>query len=365
MMKPVRVADYAELARAALPARVWDYLDGGSGAEWTLRDNRAAFERITLRTRVLTDVATCDSRTTVLGAALAAPIGVAPMAYHRLAHDDGERATAAAAGAHGMLFVVSMFASASYADIANAATGPLWTQLYWLRDRAALLDVVRRAEDAGISALVLTVDAPRIARRPRDLRNAFTVPADVRAVNLDAPVMATSHVAEDGTSAIERHSRERFDPSLTWAELAWLRERSALPLALKGILTAEDAELAVAHGVDAIVVSNHGGRQLDGVPAAVDALPEVADQVAGRVPVLVDGGVRTGADVLKAVALGASAVLVGRPVLWGLAHAGAEGAADVLAILREELAEAMALTGRPTLADIDRSVLAVPRPRTR
>ncbi|KAA2257279.1 alpha-hydroxy-acid oxidizing protein [Solihabitans fulvus] len=358
-MEPFRVEDYAEFARASLSAEVWGFVQGGSGAEWTLAANRAAYDRVRLRTRVLTDVSRCDLGTTVLGARLASPLGVAPMAYHRLAHPDGELATAAAAGATGSLFVVSIFASETIEDIAAAATGPLWLQLYWLRQREILVDLIRRAEAAGYGALVLTVDAPRVGRRLRDLRNAFALPQDVRAVNIAEPVMAASHESADGTSAIERHSREQFDQTVTWSDLAWLRERSSLPLVLKGILTAEDARLAVEHGVDAVVVSNHGGRQLDGAVPSLDALPEVVAAVAGRLPVLVDGGVRTGGDVFKSLALGACAVLVGRPVLWGLAHSGAAGAGAVLGLLREELDNCMALAGRPTLADIDSSAVVL------
>ncbi|RLK54380.1 4-hydroxymandelate oxidase [Actinokineospora cianjurensis] len=356
-MNPVDVADYAEHAKATLAGDVLGYLDGGSGAEWTLRENTAAYDRIRLRPRVLVDVESVDTAVDLLGSSLAAPLGVAPMAYHALVHPEAELATVKATGAAGALFVASMFASTDLVGMADAATGPLWMQLYWLRDRGALLDLVGRVEQAGYRALVLTVDAPKVARRARDLRSGFTLPPHVRAVNLAAELMAASHVAEAGVSAIERHSRERFDPTITWADLGWLRERTRLPLVLKGILTAEDARLAVGTGVDAVVVSNHGGRQLDGVPATVDVLAEVVDAVAGRLPVLVDGGVRRGTDVLKALALGAATVLVGRPVLWGLAHSGAAGAEHVLRLLRAELEEAMALCGRPTAVEVDRSVL--------
>ncbi|WP_026423507.1 alpha-hydroxy acid oxidase [Actinokineospora inagensis] len=356
-MKPVDVADYAANAETTLAPDVLGYLNGGSGAEWTLRANAAAWDRIRLRPRVLVDASACDTRAELLGSALAAPIGVAPMAYHRLVHPEGELATVRAAGAAGALFVSSIFASTDLAEIAAAATGPLWMQLYWLRDRDALLDLVTRAEQAGYRALVLTVDAPRVARRSRDLRSGFTLPPDVRAVNLSSELMAAAHVAEVGVSAIERHSRERFDPTITWSDLAWLRARTRLPLVLKGILTGTDAIQAIDHGTDAIVVSNHGGRQLDGVPPTADTLAEVVDAVAGRLPVLVDGGIRSGRDVLKAIALGASAVLVGRPVLWGLAHSGTPGAEHILRLLREELEEALILTGHPTLATLDRTAL--------
>ena len=351
------LGDWAAAARAVLPLDVWGYLDGGAGAERALRANRAAYERVALLPRFLVDVSAVSLSTTVLGAEWAVPFGVAPMAYHRLAHPDGEVATAAA-GAGGV-FVASMFASRAWSDIAAAGTGPRWLQLYWLRNRDALADVVARAEDAGFGALVLTVDAPRVASRPRDSRSAFALPDDVRAVNVDPAVMDSAHTATAGASAIQVHSRQRFDASVTWADLPWLRERTSLPLLLKGILTAHDARLAVEHGVDGVVVSNHGGRQLDAAVPSLDALPAVVAAVPAGYPVLLDGGVRRGSDVFAALALGARAVLVGRPVLWGLAAGGRDGAAAVLQLLREQLEECMVLAGRPTVAAIDRTAVAV------
>jgi 4-hydroxymandelate oxidase len=357
---PLCLDDYEMLASRCLPAAVWDYVSGGSGAETTLAANRAALDRVGLRPRFLVDVSSCDPATTLLGDRLAAPIGVAPMAYHRLVHPEGEVATARAAGQAGLLFVVSPFASQRLEDIAAASPGPLWLQLYWLRQRRVLIDLIRRAESAGYRALVLTVDTPRVGRRLRDLRSGFALPADIAAVNIDPAVMADAHDSRVGVSAIERHSRTQFDPSLAWADLEWLRGTTTLPVVLKGVLTAEDADRAARHGVAAIVVSNHGGRQIDGAVATLDALPEIVDAVAGRCPILVDGGFRRGTDVLKALALGAAFVLVGRPVLWGLAGGGAEGVADVLRILTTELADAMVLSGRPRLADIDRSLVRRP-----
>lgn len=358
-MDPLRLRDYEELARAKLPAGVWDYVNGGSGAEATLRANREAFDRIGLLPRVLVDVSKCDPTTRLLGAPLASPLGVAPVAYCRLAHPEGEVAVAEAVGADALM-VVSMFASRTLEDIARAATGPRWLQIYLMRQREAVLDLVRRAADAGFQAVVLTVDTPQVGRRLRDMRNGFVVPPDVRAVNLDATLMASSHKSRSGESAIERHSREQFDPTLTWSDVDWLRERSPLPLVLKGILRGQDAALAVAHGAAALIVSNHGGRQLDGAVATVDALPAVVDAVEGRCPVIVDGGVRSGGDVLKALALSADAVLVGRPVFWGLAASGRAGAAGVLRLIRDELDDAMVLAGCPTLADVDRSLVRRP-----
>ncbi|QMU75754.1 alpha-hydroxy-acid oxidizing protein [Streptacidiphilus sp. PB12-B1b] len=354
-MAQLSLADYEAAARARLPLPVWDFFAGGSGTESMLTANRSALDRLRLRPRCLVDVTGCDTGTTLLGSALGAPIGVAPMAYHRLAHPEGEVATAQAAGSVGALFTVSIFASRTLEEIAAAATGPLWLQLYWLRRRDALAELVKRAEAAGFEALVLTVDAPRVAYRPRDARNGFAVPEGISAVNVDPEVMSSAHQELAGGSALARHSREQFDASITWADLAWLRELTALPLVLKGVLTAEDAELAVRHGVQAIVVSNHGGRQLDFAAAAADVLPEIADAVAGRCRIILDGSIRHGADIARALCLGADAVFVGRPVLWGLAHSGSEGAAGVLRGLIDEFDEVMALMGRPAVADFDRS----------
>ncbi len=353
------LGDVVAAARAALPADVWGYLQGGSGAERTLRANRAAFDRVALRPRVLVDVSTISLRTGLFGVDWDVPFGVAPMAYHRLADPAGEVASAAAAGAVGAAFVSSIFASRSFADMAAATPGPRWQQLYWLRDRDAFADVVARAEEAGCGALVLTVDAPRVASRPRDVGSSFALPDDVRAVNVDPAVMGSIHAAAAGTSAIQRHSAERFDPAVTWADLPWLRARTGLPLLLKGVLTEADARLAVEHGVDGLIVSNHGGRQLDAAVPSLEALPAVVDAVPASVPVLLDGGIRRGSDVFAALALGARAVLVGRPVLWGLAAGGQAGATAVLELLRDQLEECMMLAGRPSVDSLDRSAVAV------
>ncbi|GAB2782229.1 alpha-hydroxy acid oxidase [Streptomyces chlorus] len=354
-MTGTTLSEYESRARELLPGPVWDFLAGGSGTESAVSAGRAALDRVRLRPRVLVDVSACDTRCSLLGAPLAAPVGIAPMAYHRLVHPEGEVATARAAGDTGALFTVSMFASRTLEDIAAAATGPLWLQLYWLRRREQLTGLIRRAEDAGYRALVLTVDAPRVAHRPRDARNGFAVPAGIRAVNVDASVMSASHGGTAGESAVARHSREQFDPSITWADLAWIRERTALPLVLKGILTGEDALLAVEHGVDGIVVSNHGGRQLDCAIPAADALPEIAEAVADRCRIILDGSIRHGTDIAKALCLGAHAVFVGRPALWGLAHSGSEGVSAVLRGLSNEFDEAMALMGAVRVEDFDRS----------
>ncbi|CAN3985017.1 (S)-2-hydroxy-acid oxidase (EC [Kitasatospora purpeofusca] len=355
---PLTLAGIERAARDQLAPEIWDFVEGGSGAERTLAANREMFGRHAFRPRALVDVSECAPAVDLLGAALQFPVGIAPMAYHRLVHPDGETATARAAGKAGALLVAGIFASRTLEDIAEAATGPLWLQLYWLRRREALAALVERAEAAGYAALLLTVDAPRIGRRLRDLRNGFAVPPEIRAVNLDPALMAASHHAGQGSSGIAEHAREQFDPTLTWADLAWLRERSRLPLVLKGVLTAEDARRAADHGVDAVVVSNHGGRQLDGALPALAALPEVVDALPPHIPALLDGGVRSGADIAVALALGARAVLVGRPAFWGLATGGEAGVAQVLDLLRDELEHTMALLGRPSVADLDRTALA-------
>ncbi len=356
-MAIVCVDDYHPLARDRVAAHNWDYIEGGSGAELTLDANRKAFDAARLRPRMLVDVSACSPAVELFGAELASPIAVAPTAYHRMAHPDGERATARGADAAGALYVVSMFAGRTLEEVAAETASPLWMQLYWLRDREKLAGLAVRAEQAGYRALVLTVDAPQLGLRRRDLRNGFVLDPDIEPANLGPADSALQHHRQDGRSALGQHAAQSFDASITWADLAWLRRLTTLPLLVKGVLTAEDARLAVEHGVDGIVVSNHGGRQLDGAVPALVALPEVVAAVEGRIPVLVDGSVRSGRDVFVALALGARAVLVGRPVLWALAVSGDEGVEAVLTMMTRELTHVMALAGRPRVADIDRSAI--------
>jgi 4-hydroxymandelate oxidase len=356
---PINISDYEPLARERMEPSAWDYYRSGSDDEVTLRETRAAYERIQLRPRMLVDVSTCDLATTVLDTPVSMPILVAPTAYHRLANDEGECATARGAGSAGTLMVVSTLATQPVEDVAQAATGPLWFQLYVYRDRAVSESLARRAEASGCRALVLTVDTPRLGRRERDIRNGFGLPPGLHLANF-AGGYADEPTMKPGESGLAAYANSLFDTSLTWEAVDWLRSVTSLPVLLKGILTAEDAHLAIEHGAAGIIVSNHGGRQLDGVPPTIVALPEVVDAVAGRCEVYLDGGIRRGTDVLKALALGARAVLVGRPVLWGLAARGEEGVRHVLDLLRIELALVMALSGRPTLASIDRSLVRLP-----
>jgi 4-hydroxymandelate oxidase len=337
-VEPINISDYEALARACMEPANWDFYAGGSDDEVTLRANRTAFERIRLRPRVLVDVNVCDLHTTVLGTPVSMPILIAPTAYHGLAHPEAECATAQAAGEAGTLMIASTVSNRSMEEIAAVTSSPLWFQLYTFGGRQGSEMLVRRAEAAGFRAIVLTVDLPRLARRERDIRNNFNLPSRLREANL-----TDENVAEETPF------------SLTWESLDWLRGLTTLPILLKGIITAE--KLAVEHGIEGIIVSNHGGRQLDTTLASIEALPEVVEAVSGRCEVYMDGGVRRGTDVLKALALGARAVLVGRPILWGLVANGAVGIRHVLELLRAELELAMVLSGRPTIASIDRSLV--------
>jgi 4-hydroxymandelate oxidase len=334
------VWDYAERARKVLPKEAYDYYAGGAEEEWTLRENRAAFERFVLRPRVLVDVAERSTSTTVLGERVAAPVLVAPTAVHCLAHPEGEVATARAAAAFGTVMVLSTLASRTIEDVAGVGAGTRWFQLYVMRDRTLTMDLIERARSAGYAALVLTVDLPVLGRRDRDERNQFSLPDGIGYANLAARQPANVAGSDLAAFVAFEHSE-----SLTFDDLEWLRAAWGGPVVLKGVLRGDDARRAVDAGIDAIVVSNHGGRQLDGAVPSVEALPEVVEAVEDRAEIYLDGGIRRGSDVLKALALGARAVLVGRPVLWGLAVAGEAGAREVLELLRAEVDIALALAG--------------------
>ncbi|MEU4116203.1 alpha-hydroxy acid oxidase [Kitasatospora sp. NPDC028055] len=343
--QPLSVAEYEQAARAALSPQVWDWLAGGAEQERTLAANRAAFERQAVVPRVLADVSDCDTSATLVTSRSALPVAVAPIAYHRLFHPEGELASARAAAAAGVPFTVGTLSSVGFEEL--AATGAtLWFQLYWLRDRARLLDLVAAAEAAGSECLVVTADVPYMGRRLRDARNAFALPGDVRAALLEGGAAGRAHRATAEVSAVAAHTAELLSPAVTWADLGWLREHTRLPLVVKGVLDPADALRAAELGAAAVVVSNHGGRQLDRAVPSLTALPAVAEALAGRdCQVLLDSGVRGGADVLAALALGASGVLLGRPAIWGLAAAGEPGCARVLELLAAELRHALGLAG--------------------
>ena len=335
MAEPVNVWDYEQLAEEALDANAHAYFAGGAGDEVTLRDNLAAFERRKLRPRVLVDVRSVSTATTVLGAEVALPILIAPLAMQRMAHPDGELATARAAAAAGTIMCLSTAATVRPGEVAAAAPdGARWFQVYVFGDRSLTEDLIAEAADNGFSALVLTVDVPYLGRRERDIRVDFKIPEGI---------VPTGDIFGEG-----------FDASLSWRDLEWLAGYG-LPVVVKGILTAEDARLACEHAAAAVVVSNHGGRQLDGVQASLDALEEVVEAVDGRAEVLLDGGVRRGTDALKAIALGARAVLIGRAMLWGLAARGEEGVVHVLQLLRDEVELGLALLGCCSPADVSRA----------
>lgn len=347
------VGDYEPLARERLSEGAWAYFAGGAGDEWTLSENVAAFDRLPLRTRVLRDLTAATTRTTLFGCDLAAPILLAPVAFQRMAHPDGELASVIAAGALDTAMVVSTQASLTIEAIAGQAAAPLWFQLYIQPDRDFTAELVRRAEAASYRALVVTVDAPVNGMRYREQRAGFALPPGIEAVNL---------AGMRGAQPAARDALLFGTPVLTsapgWDAIAWLRGVTKLPILLKGIVDPDDARRAVSLGVEGIIVSNHGGRTLDGVAGAIELLPPVVDAIADAVPVLMDGGIRRGADVLRALALGARATLVGRPYIFALAAAGVVGVAHVLRLLRAELELAMALTGCPDIASIERSVLA-------
>ena len=352
----VTLADHESHARTRLDDNAWAYFSGGAGDEITLRGNRSAWDGLQLHPRILRPLAGGHTRTQLLGNTLAHPILLAPVAYQCLAHPDGELATAHAAAALGAGMVLSTQSSVALESVAQAilsasnqpSRGPLWFQHYMLHDRGFTKELVQRAEAAGFEALVVTVDAPTHGYRDRERRANFRLPVGVTAVNL-AGLPPPNAVLQPGQSAL-------FDGLLvnspTWADIAWLQSITRLPILLKGVLHEADARQAADRGLAGVIVSNHGGRTLDTVPATAHVLPRMVQALAGDIPVLVDGGIRRGTDVFKAIALGATAVLIGRPYVYGLANAGAVGVAHVLRLLRDELEIAMALCGCKTLAQL-------------
>ncbi len=349
----VCITDFEPLAKEKMSHLAWEYINGASADELTLRWNREAYQRIRLKPRVLVDVSQLDTRVTLFGQEHPFPILLAPTAYHKLVHPEGEVATVRGAGAAGATMVLSSFSTTSVEEVTAAAKAPVWMQLYAQTDHGFTRDLVQRVEAAGCRALCLTVDSPVIGTRYFEQRVHFALPPGMDRPNLKGLKGASgSHRPQEK----EIYS-STLDAALNWKDVEWLRSFSKIPLLLKGVLNPEDADRAVKEGVSGIIVSNHGGRNLDTVPATADALPLVADKIAGRIPILVDGGIRRGTDVLKALALGANAVLIGRPQLYGLGAAGETGVARVVNMLRREFEMAMAQTGRPNLAGIDRSVL--------
>lgn len=348
------IADFEKAALARLEAMAREYLVGGAADEITLGRNRTALDSLLLAPRVMRDVSRIDTRVTLLGREHALPLVLAPTGYHGLYHAGGECETARGAGRAGVTMTVSSVATTPLDQVACASDAKFWYQIYCQRDRAWTLDQIRIAEANGYEAFVLTVDTPVLGARDREKRARFHLPAPHRMANFPPLVGDYSANAHHNPHDIYNPF---LDASLTWKDFEWLRAQTKLPVLVKGVLSAADAVLAVEHGAAGVIVSNHGGRNLDTVPATIEALPAIAAAVGGRVPVLMDGGIRRGTDVVKALALGARAVLIGRPLVYGLTVGGAAGVARVVEILSLELKQAMALLGVKSLAEVDRDVL--------
>lgn len=352
----INLEELEERAREVLHQMAYDYYASGANDQVTLRENRVGYERITLLPRMLVDVSARDMGTTVLSEPVSMPILIAPTALQGLAHPEGEVATTKAAGAAKTIMTIATISTSSIEEAMAVASGPVWFQLYVLKDRGVTASLVQRAEEAGCKAIVLTVDVPVPGQRERDARNRLTLPDNLSIKNLLTAGYQNlpKNVAGSGLAA---YVASQFDPALSWKDVQWLRGLTKLPVLVKGILRTDDALRAIDHGASAIIVSNHGGRQLDTTPPTISVLPEIVDAVAGAVEVYLDGGIRRGTDVLKAIAYGARAVLVGRPVLWGLAVAGEAGVKFVLELLRKEFDVAMALSGCPRLTAITRDLV--------
>jgi 4-hydroxymandelate oxidase len=341
----INLRELESFASEKLQQMTFEYYAGGAGDEITLRDNIEAFDRIKLRPKMLVDLSKLTMAVDLFGTSIDMPVLIAPMAFHRLAHEEGEEAMAKAAARANTIMTVSTLATASLEEIASASNGSLWFQLYVYKDRAITVDLVTRAKAAGYKAIVLTVDSPVLGKRHRDLKNKFHLPEQLKMGNLSTDLQDLPAV-ESG-SGLAAYIASLYDVSLTWKDLEWIVGLTDLPILVKGILRADDAKQSIASGASGIIVSNHGGRQLDSTIATIDALSEVVQAAEDRVPVLLDGGIRRGTDVLKALARGARAVLMGRPCLWGLALDGEQGVFRVLETLKDELKNALMLSGYP------------------
>ncbi|KAL3698802.1 hypothetical protein R1sor_012878 [Riccia sorocarpa] len=347
------VSEYEEVAKGKLPKMVYDYYASGAEDQWTLKENRHAFERIRFRPRILIDVTSVDTSTTVLGHKISMPIMVAPTAMQRMAHPEGELATARAVASHNTIMTLSSWATSSVEEVASVGPGIRFFQLYVYRDRNVVAQLVRRAERAGFSAIALTVDTPILGRREADIKNRFNLPNHLTLKNFEGLDLGQMEKTQD--SGLASYVAGQIDRSLSWKDVKWLQTITSLPILVKGVITAEDTHLAIQNGCAGIIVSNHGARQLDYVPATISALEEVVKAAGGRVPVFLDGGVRRGTDALKAIALGATGVFVGRPVVWGLAAEGEAGVRKVLQLLKDEFTLAMALAGATKISEITRA----------
>jgi len=353
----LRLDDFEPRARQILTRSIYDYFAGGAEDEAAVAANLGAYGRYRFRFKVLSAVTNPDLGCEVLGAQLAMPVQLAPTATQKMAHPDGELAAARAAASAGIAYSLSTLSTTSLEEVGAACRGTKWFQLYMYRDRGITTDLIHRAAEAGYSAVQLTLDTPRLGRRERDFRNGFGLPEGMRYENLTGALRRTGESAEIGQSALSSYFTDQLDSWLTWKDLEWLVSNSRLPVMAKGVVRGDDARRAVDAGVGAVIVSNHGGRQLDYSIATLDALPDVVQAVAGDVPVLVDGGVRRGTDVLKALALGARSVMIGRPYLWALTVDGEAGVAKVLDLIRQEITVSMSLLGVKSLSELSEDLL--------
>ncbi|KAK9025511.1 hypothetical protein V6N11_038377 [Hibiscus sabdariffa] len=363
-MEITNVSEYEAIAKQKLPKMVYDYYASGAEDQWTLQENRNAFSRILFRPRILIDVSEIDMTTTVLGFKISMPIMLAPTAMQKMAHPEGEYATARAASAAGTIMTLSSWATSSVEEVALTGPGIRFFQLYVYKDRNVVAQLVRRAERAGFKAIALTVDTPRLGRREADIKNRFTLPPFLTLKNFEGLDLGKMDKADD--SGLASYVAGQIDRTLSWKDVKWLQTITKLPILVKGVITAEDTRIAIEAGAAGIIVSNHGARQLDYVPATIMALEEVVKAAQGRVPVFLDGGVRRGTDVFKALALGASGIFIGRPVVFSLAAEGEAGVRKVLSMLREEFELTMALSGCRSLNEITRDHITTdwdaPRP---
>lgn len=355
-MTPTRISDYQQKAKTKLSSMAYEYYVGGARDEITLSANRHAWQGLSLHYKVLVDVQNICTKINIVDHEFKSPILIAPCAFQGLAHPQGECATAIGAQDMQVPYIVSTLANRSLEEISAVSSGTLWFQLYIYRDRMITLNLIQRAQQAGYQAIVLTVDAPIIGTRERDQYTHFHLPAGLGLGNLQGSGKESmNHI--NGQSALSHYVHEQLDASLTWKDLKWVVEHSQIPVLVKGIVRADDAMRAVDCGAKGIIVSNHGGRQLDTAPPTAQVLPHIAHAISGQASILVDGGIRRGTDVIKALALGADAILMGRPILWGLAVGGSQGVAHVLQLLHDELLEGMALCGCPDIASINKTLI--------
>lgn len=354
-MKLLNISEFEIAAKEKLTQMAYDYYRSGANDEITLKENCDAYKKIFLKYRVLVDVSIRDLSTKVLGQKISMPVMIAPTAFHKMAHPEGEVAVAKAAGRSGTIIILSTLSNSDVEAVVKASSGPVWFQLYVYKDREVTREIIQRAETAGCKAIVITVDAPVLGTRERDVRNQFNLPEGLSVKNLLPAGKENLPIIE--SSGLSGYVQTHLDPSLNWKDLDWIKKITKLPVLIKGIACAEDALLSVKHGVDGIVVSNHGGRQLDTCRATIEVLPEITEAVQGKLEILIDGGIRRGTDVIKAVALGAKAVLIGRPVIWGLAVDGENGVKNVLEILRNEFDIAMALCGKDSVSKVNKDLI--------